>query len=165
MLSLSTSLWSEHPARPRSVTRVRSLEQWSTRRQVNLLHRVRFTDARPAREEALCSHPWLDLLALGCGAFIALLDTSLVSVALPPLQAQFKSDLMQMIATHSAWQATRGDLLEPGTHMGQVFQEVTLHASLVTWAVAAAFPALGLVLILLLLLVRAHSRHRFVSAA
>jgi hypothetical protein len=157
MPSLFTLLWSKHTARPRSVTRVRSLEQWPTRKPANLLQRVRFTAIRPAREETL--YPHLCLTLLGYGAFMALLGASIVSVALPPLPALFKSDLMQMIAAHPVWQATRGELLEPGTHMGQVFTQVTLHASLMTWAVAAAFPALGFVVVLAFLAV-----HRRISA-
>jgi hypothetical protein len=71
MPSLFTPLWYRHAVRPRSVRRVWGLEQWSTRKPANLLQRVRFSATRPAREEVLCSHPWLALLALDRGAFIA----------------------------------------------------------------------------------------------
>ncbi|HZO73652.1 MAG TPA: MFS transporter [Ktedonobacteraceae bacterium] len=46
-----------------------------------------------ATVSARSSHPWLALLSLGFGAFVAILDTSMVNVTLPMLQQSWQTDL------------------------------------------------------------------------
>lgn len=47
----------------------------------------------PVKAVAVPVHPWLALISLGFGAFVAIFDTSMVNVTLPTLQQHWQTDL------------------------------------------------------------------------
>ena len=77
------------------------------------------------------------------------------SIQLPPGQA----DLLRMIDGHTSWQASKSELVTLNNQIETTYNNQTVYAYALTWAVAAAFPAVGVgVVIALLLILRTGSR-------